>query len=45
MFANLDSKVGIAGDFGLDDREIGVWGLVGLNVSILHAVQTGSGAH
>jgi hypothetical protein len=37
------SAVGIATDYGLDDRGVGV--RVGSEFSLLHVVQTGSGAH
>jgi hypothetical protein len=41
-----DSSVGIATDYGLDDRIIGVRIPVGAgNFSLRHRVQTGSGAH
>jgi hypothetical protein len=41
-----DSSVGIATDYGLDDRVIGVRFLAGTgNFSLRHHVQTGSAAH
>jgi hypothetical protein len=41
-----DSSVGIATDYGLDDRMIGVRFPVGAgNLSLRHRVQTGSGTH
>jgi hypothetical protein len=41
-----DSSVGIAADYGLDDRMIGVRIPVGAgNFSLHHRVQNGSGAH
>jgi hypothetical protein len=39
------SSVGIATVYGLDDREVGVLVPVGSVFSLLHIVQTGSGAH
>jgi hypothetical protein len=39
-----DSSVGIATGYGLDDRGVGVRVLVGQEFSLLHVVQTGSGA-
>jgi hypothetical protein len=39
-----DSVVGIATGYGLDDRGVGVRVLVGSEFSLLHVVQTGSGA-
>jgi hypothetical protein len=39
------SAVGIATAYGLDDREVGVRVPVGSEFSLLHEVQTGSGAH
>jgi hypothetical protein len=40
-----DSSVGIATDYGLDDRGVGVRVSVGLEFFLLHVVQTGSGVH
>jgi hypothetical protein len=40
-----DSSVGIATGYGLDDRGVGVRVPVGSEYSLLHIVQTGSGAH
>jgi hypothetical protein len=40
-----DSSVGIATGYGLDDREVEVRFLVRSEFSLLHIVQTGSGAH
>jgi hypothetical protein len=40
-----DSSVGIATVYGLDDRGVGVRVPVGSRISLLHVVQTGSGAH
>jgi hypothetical protein len=41
-----NSSVGIATDYGLDDRMIGVWILAGaLKFSFRHRVQTGSESH
>jgi hypothetical protein len=42
---NLDSSVGIETSFGLDDWGVGVRVWYGQKVSLLHVVQTGSGAH
>jgi hypothetical protein len=39
------SAVGIATAYGLDDREVRVRVPVGSEFSLLHIVQTGSGAH
>jgi hypothetical protein len=39
------SAVRIATVYGMDDREVGVRVLVGSKFSLLHIVQTGSGAH
>jgi hypothetical protein len=39
------SAVGIASAYGLGNREVGVRVPVGLEFSLLHNVQTGSGAH
>jgi hypothetical protein len=39
------SVVGTASGYGLDDRRVGVRVLVGQELSLLHVVQTGSGAH
>jgi hypothetical protein len=41
----IDSVVGIATGYGLDDRGVGVRVPVGSQFSLLHVVQTGSGAH
>jgi hypothetical protein len=40
-----DSVVGIATDYGLDDRGVGVRVPIGSRIFSLHVVQTGSGAH
>jgi hypothetical protein len=40
-----DSSVGIAAAYRLDDREFGIRVPVGSDFSLLHVVQTGSGAH
>jgi hypothetical protein len=46
MDLSRNSSVGIATDYGLDDRVIGVRFLAGAgNFSLHHRVQTGSGAH
>jgi hypothetical protein len=39
------SAVGIATAYGLDDQGVGVRVPVGSEFSLLHVVQTGSGAH
>jgi hypothetical protein len=40
-----DSVVGIATGYGLDDRGVGVRVPVRSRISLLHVIQTGSGAH
>jgi hypothetical protein len=40
-----DSSVGIATGYGLDDHGVGVRVPVNQEFSLLHVVQTGSGAH
>jgi hypothetical protein len=42
---SLYSSVGIATGYGLDDRGVGVLVPIGQQFSLLHVVQTGSGAH
>jgi hypothetical protein len=37
--------IGIATGYGLDNRGVGVWVLVGQDMFLLHVVQTGSGTH
>jgi hypothetical protein len=39
------TAVGIATAYGMDDRGVGVRVPVGSEISLLHTVQTGSGAH
>jgi hypothetical protein len=41
----MDSAVGIATSYGLDDRGFGVRVSVGSIIFLLHVVQTGSGIH
>jgi hypothetical protein len=41
----IDSAVGIATDYGLHDRGVGICVPEGQVFSLLHVVQTGSGAH
>jgi hypothetical protein len=47
MYSSRDNVVGIATGYGLDDRGVGVPVPVGSRIlsSLLHVVQTGSGAH
>jgi hypothetical protein len=45
LSGSRDSAVGIATDYGLDDQRVGVRVPVGQEFSLLHVVQTGSGAH
>jgi hypothetical protein len=40
-----DWAVGMATGYGLDDRGVGVWVLMGQEFALLHVVQTGSEAH
>jgi hypothetical protein len=42
---SLDSAVGIATGYGLDDRGVGIRIPVGQEFSFLHVVQTGSGVY
>ncbi|PNF40176.1 hypothetical protein B7P43_G08264, partial [Cryptotermes secundus] len=43
--SSRDGAVGIATAYGLDDRGVAVRVPVGSEFSLLHTVQTGSGAH
>jgi hypothetical protein len=45
FYGSRDSAVGIATGYGLDNQGVGVRVPVGQKFSLLHAVQTGSGAH
>jgi hypothetical protein len=45
MYVSRGSAVGIVTAYGLDDRGVGVRVPVGSGFSLLHIVQTGSGAH
>jgi hypothetical protein len=45
LLGSCDSVVGIATDYGLDDRVVGVRVPVGQEFSLLHVVQTGSKTH
>jgi hypothetical protein len=44
-FGSRDSVVGIATGYGLDDKGIGVRVPLGQEFSLLHVVQTDTGAH
>jgi hypothetical protein len=44
MCRSLDSSVGIASGYGLEDG-VGIQVPMGQEFSLLHVVQTGSGAH
>jgi hypothetical protein len=45
IIMNLESAIGIATGYGLDDQGVGYRLLMGSKLSLLHIIQTGTGAH